>query len=316
MKKWLSYSIIALLLVVLAACGGNNEADQKEKDPQQTEQTAEQSVTLKDARNKEITLEKQPKRIVSLMPSNTEIVYELGLEKELVGVTSNDDYPASVEEKEQVGDMNVNAEKVIALNPDLVLAHGSSMGLSDEAFKQIENAGIALFVVKDATDFNTAYESIESIGKLTGKTEEAKKTVSDMKEKVAAIEEKAKTIKNEDRKKVWIEVSPAPEIYTTGKGTFMDEMLSMIGAENVAGNEEGWVKLSEEKVVELNPDTIVTTYQGDTNEIVNRPAWSDITAVKEKQIAHLDPNKTNRPGPRIVEGLEELAKAVYPEVYN
>ncbi|AQX55168.1 ABC transporter substrate-binding protein [Priestia flexa] len=313
MKKWLSSVIVAMFLVVLAACGATDEGS---KQTEQTKQSEEQAVTVKDARGEEVTVEQAPKKIVSLMPSNTEIVYELGLEKELIGVTSNDDYPASVKEKEQVGDMNINAEKVIALNPDLVLAHGSSMGMSDEVFKQIESAGIPLFVVNDATDFNTVYETIGNIGKLTNKTDEADKTVKEMKAAVSEIEEKAKEIKDEDRKKVWVEVSPAPEIYTTGKGTFMDEMIKIIGAENVAGNEEGWVKLSEEKVVELNPDTIVTTYDGDANEIKNRPAWSDITAVKENQIVNVDSNKTNRPGPRIVEGLEEFAKAVYPEVYN
>lgn len=241
MKKWLSYSIIALLVIVLAACGAGSQSNSDKKTKQDTAQTSQAAfpVKVKDARDKEITLKKQPKKIVSLMPSNTEIVYALGLEKELVGVTSNDDYPKSVKKKAQVGDMNVNAEKVIALNPDLVLAHASSMGVSDEVFKQIESAGIPVFVVKDSTTFDTVYDSITQIGKLTGKTKEANQTIKDMKEKVASIEKKAKTISKEDRKKVWIEVSGAPEIYTTGKGTFMNEMLTMIGADNVAASEKG-----------------------------------------------------------------------------
>ncbi|MDC7770593.1 ABC transporter substrate-binding protein [Priestia megaterium] len=318
MKKWLSYSIIALLVIVLAACGAGNQSNSDKKTKQDTEQTLQAvfPVKVKDARDKEITLKKQPKKIVSLMPSNTEIVYALGLEKELVGVTSNDDYPKSVKKKAQVGDMNVNAEKVIALNPDLVLAHASSMGVSDEVFKQIESAGIPVFVVKDSTTFDTVYDSITQIGKLTGKTKEANQTIKDMKEKVASIEKKAKTISKEDRKKVWIEVSGAPEIYTTGKGTFMNEMLTMIGADNVAASEKGWVKFSEEQVVKLNPDVIIATYDADKNEIMKRPAWSSMTAVKEGNIEKVDQNKINRLGPRIVDGLEDLAKAVYPEVYN
>lgn len=318
MKKWLSYSIIALLVIVLAACGAGSQSNSDKKTKQDTEQTSQDAfpVKVKDARDKEITLKKQPKKIVSLMPSNTEIVYALGLEKELVGVTSNDDYPKSVKKKAQVGDMNVNAEKVIALNPDLVLAHASSMGVSDEVFKQIESAGIPVFVVKDSTTFDTVYDSITQIGKLTGKTKEANQTIKDMKEKVASIEKKAKTISKEDRKKVWIEVSGAPEIYTTGKGTFMNEMLTMIGADNVAASEKGWVKFSEEQVVKLNPDVIIATYDADKNEIMKRPAWSSMTAVKEGNIEKVDQNKINRLGPRIVDGLEDLAKAVYPEVYN
>ncbi|WP_110111901.1 helical backbone metal receptor [Bacillus sp. CGMCC 1.16541] len=322
MKKWLLSFVAALAIVSLAACG-DTEQKQQSNEETKTEQEATKGdfpLTLTDARDEEVTLEKEPKQIVSLMPSNTEILFELGLDEEIAGVTNFDNYPEEATKKEKVGDMNFNAEKIISLNPDLVLAHASSMGTSPEAFQQIESAGIPLFVVKDATNFESVYETITDIGTLTGQVEEANELIQTMESEVKAISQKGQTIAKENQKSVWVEVSPAPDIYTTGKGTFMDEMLSIIGAQNIADSEEGWVKVSEEKAVQLNPDVIITTYgyytENATEQVMNRPAWKDVTAVKEKAVVDVNSDTVTRSGPRLVEGLQELAKAVYPEVYK
>ncbi|MBM7701987.1 ABC transporter substrate-binding protein [Metabacillus iocasae] len=322
MKKWLLSLIAALLLFSLAACGNQDQTNESNKKEEGQEELVQDGfpLTLKDARDKEVTLEKEPKQIISLMPSNTEILFELGLNEEIAGVTNFDNYPEEATKKEKVGDMNVNTEKVISLNPDLVLAHASSMGASPEAFQQIENAGIPLFVVKDATNFESVYETISNIGTLTGQIEEADQLIKAMKDEVEAISVKGQAIAKEDQKSVWVEVSPAPDIYTTGKGTFMDEMLSLIGAKNVADSEDGWVQISEEKAVQFNPDVIITTYgyytENATEQVMNRPAWKDVTAVKEKAVVDVNSDTVTRSGPRLVEGLQELAKAVYPEVYK
>ncbi|HWO98878.1 MAG TPA: ABC transporter substrate-binding protein [Bacillus sp. (in: firmicutes)] len=324
LKKMRLFMLFAALMVFLGACGstsGQNETKQ-EQETKQTEANSEQAfpVTMKDARGEDITIEEKPKKIVSLIPSNTEVLFELGLNDEIVGVSNYDNYPKEALKKEKVGDMTVNVEKVISLQPDVVFAHGSAMGSSPEAFKQLEDAGIKVFVIEDATSFEQVYNSIITLGTLTGKKAEAEKIVGEMKAEVAEIKEKASTIKEEDRKVVWVEVSGEPEIYTTGKGTFMDEMLTMIGAKNAAGSEKGWVMMSEEKVVQLNPDVIVTTYgyydKEATQKVLKRPGWKNVTAVKEKKVVDVDSDKVTRSGPRLTEGLQELAKAVYPEVYN
>ncbi|MEW4283491.1 ABC transporter substrate-binding protein [Priestia koreensis] len=319
-KKFKVYALVLFLVAFLAACGNSGQDASPKKDSGDQKQEQAFPLTKKDAAGNEITLKKKPTKIISLMPSNTEILFALGLDKEVAGVTTNDTYPEAATKKEKVGDMNVNVEKIISMQPDLVLAQGSSMGMSGEAYKQLGDAGVPVFVVEEAKSFDQVYDTIETVGELTGKEKEASNIVDDMKQDVKDVKDKASSIKKEDRKKVWVEVSGPPEIYTTGKGTFMDEMLSTIGADNVAGDQEGWVKLSEEKAVQLNPDAIITTYgaytKGAVEQLLSRPAWKNVTAVKDKAVTDVDGDLVTRPGPRLAEGLKEIAKAVYPDVYK
>ena len=221
MKKIYAY-IFALLLSIglLVGCGAgeetktsdNNQETQTEQNEKgsETEQTEKSDfpVTIKDATDEEVVIQKKPERMVSLMPSNTEIAFELGLGDEIIGVTDNDTYPEEALEKEKVGGMEFNVEKIISLKPDLVLAHGGSMGMSSEGLGQLKDAGITVLVVNDAKTFADVYDSIEMIGKATGTVEEAEKLVNDMKSKVEEIQEKAAAVKEEDMKKVYVEVDP------------------------------------------------------------------------------------------------------------
>ncbi|WP_247739053.1 ABC transporter substrate-binding protein [Bacillus sp. 165] len=295
-------------------------AAEPKKESEQIQGNTAFPITVTDAMNKEVTIEKKPKRIVSLIPSNTEIAYVLGLENEIVGVSDNDNYPESVNKKEKVGGMEVNIEKVISLQPDLVLAHASAMGTSKEGLQQLESAGIPVVVVNNADNFEDVYKSIQLIGKATGTSDKAATVIQDMKDKLAGIEEKAKTIEESKRANVWIEVSPAPEIYTAAKGTFMNAMLEVIGAKNTASSKEGWVQFTEEEVVKLNPDVIITTYgyyvPNASEQVMNRPAWKNVTAVKEKKVYDVNSDLVTRPGPRVIEGVEDLAKAIYPDTFN
>ena len=212
-------------------------------------------LTLTDAVGNEITLEKAPATIVSMMPSNTEILFELGLADEIVGVNDYDDYPAEALEKEKIGGMEFNVEKIVAMNPEIVFAHESGLGIGEEGLQQIRDAGIPVFVVKNAANFEETYTTIETIGKATGKTVEAEKIITDMKAKVEEVLAKIATVEN--KKTVFVETSPAPEIYTPGKNTFMDQMLEMIGAENIAADQEGWFMMDPEEIVNRNPDVII-----------------------------------------------------------
>jgi iron complex transport system substrate-binding protein len=315
---------LVVMTLFLGACAGELDKAETKKEPEteKEERNVEQGfpVTMQDARGEEVTIETKPEKIVSLMPSNTEVLFELGLDDEITGVSNYDNYPKEALEKEKVGDMAVNVEKIISLQPDVVFAHGSTMGSALDAFTLLEDAGIRVFVIEDAGSFEQVYNSIITLGILTGKQVQGEKLVSDMKAKVADIEAKAASIPEKDEKVVWAEVSGAPEIYTTGKGTFMDEMLDIIGAKNAAGSETGWVMLAEEKAVQLNPDVIITTYgyydKEAIQKVLKRPAWQNVTAVKEKRVIDVDSDKVTRSGPRLTEGLQELAEAVYPEVYN
>ncbi|MED4271926.1 ABC transporter substrate-binding protein [Geobacillus stearothermophilus] len=319
MKRWTWPAVVAvffLLAAVLVGCssGANSNAQPAKKEEPKTEQAAF-PVTVKDGLGEDVTIKAEPKKIVSLIPSNTEIAYALGLGDKIVGVSDFDNYPEDVKTKTKIGGMEFNVEKIISLKPDLVLAHASSAHNSRDGLKQLKDAGITVLVVNDAKSFDDVYASIDLIGKATGTTDKAKQVIDEMKEKLAKIKEKAKQIPADKQANVWIEVSPPPQIYTAGKGTFMDEMLQVISAKNVAGSLEGWPMVTEEKAVAYKPDVIITTYGG-AKQVFARAAWKDVPAVKNKRVYDVNTDLVSRPGPRLVEGVEELAKAVYPDVFK
>ncbi|KMY29080.1 iron ABC transporter substrate-binding protein [Lysinibacillus xylanilyticus] len=321
MKKIWKIGLSAFLaLGLLAACNTKEATNEKPSSSEQQETTKVDQATfpmkITDATGKDITLEEPPEKIVSLIPSNTEILFGLGLNDEIVGVTDNDDYPAEATKKDKVGGMDYNVEKIIALSPDIVFAHASGMGNSKGAIEQLEAAGVKVFVVADAKNFNETYTTIEQLGQATGKLEEAKKIVANMKAKVKEIETKLDGV---EPKKVFVESSDEPQIYTTGKGTFMNEMLEMIHAENVAADVNDWYQIDAEQIITKNPDVIVVAYNyvpDILKKIPQRAGFETITAVKNKAIVQVDENITSRQGPRLADGLEELAKAVYPEEFK
>ncbi|GAB0169032.1 ABC transporter substrate-binding protein [Lysinibacillus sp. CTST325] len=321
MKKIWKIGLSAFLAIgVLAACNTKEATNEKPLSSEQQETTkvdqATFPMTITDATGKEITLEAPPEKIVSLIPSNTEILFGLGLNNEIVGVTDNDDYPPEATKKDKVGGIDYNIEQIIALTPDIVFAHASGMSYSKGAIEQLEAAGVKVFVVADAKNFNETYTTIEQLGRATGKLEEAKKMVANMKAKVEEVETKLKGV---EPKKVFVESSDEPQIYTAGKGTFMNEMLEMIHAENVAADVNDWYPIEAEQIIAKNPDVIVVAYNYVPNiltKIPQRPGFETITAVKNKAIVQVDESTTSRQGPRLADGFEELAKAVYPEAFK
>lgn len=322
MKK-VSTSILSMLLAagVLAGCGEEKAAPEKEQtNPPKETQEAAFPVTIKDGAGKEVVIDEDPERIVSLIPSNTEIAFELDLDKEIVGVTDNDTYPEEVANIEKVGGMEFNVEKIISLNPDLVLAHASGAHNSKDGLKQLEDAGIDVLVVNNAQNFDEVYESIEMIGQATGKAKEADEIVTDMKEDIVDIEKKAEAITEDEMKNVFVEVSPAPEMYTPGNNTFMNEMLEMIHVKNASADLDGWKAITEEAVIQKNPDVIITTYgyytEKPIEQVLSRKGWENVSAIKNKEVHDVHADLVNRTGPRLTEGLEQLAEAVYPDVFK
>jgi iron complex transport system substrate-binding protein len=322
MKKFWQLALTSLLAISLLTACGQNEAQPKENTTEnssaQEENVAQYPMTLKDVTGNEITLEEAPKAIVSMIPSNTEILYALGLNEEIVGVSDYDNYPEEAATKEKIGGVEFNVEKIISLNPDLVLAHESALGTWDAGLQQLRDAGVQVYTVTNAETFDATFETIHEIGEATGKTEEATKIVEDMKAKIKEVQEKVAKV--DTKKKVLVEVSPEPEIYTPAGNTIMNEMLGMINAENLVADLEGWIKIDPEEIVKRNPDVIVTTYgnytPGAVDLVLNRNGFSEVSAVKNKAVYNLDADITGRMGPRLSDGLELVAKAVYPEAFN
>lgn len=321
MKKLVSLLFLMLLSVgVMIGCS-NSTKEESASNSKETKQATAQAfpVTITDASGEKVTIKEEPKRIVSVIPSNTETAFALGLGDKMVGVSDYDTYPKETKDIEKVGGLDINAEKVVALKPDLVLAHATKMS-SKGGVEQLRKMGLTVLVVNDAKNFAKVYDSIKMVGQATGKNEAASKMVADMQGKVKDIQEKAKAVTADERKKVLIEVSPLPAIYSPGKNTFMDEMLQIINADNVAGELDGWKVMDEESIIAANPDVIITTHgyrTKDANkEVLKRSGWEDITAIKNKQVFSVNSDLLDHPGPRLVEGVEELGKAIYPDIFG
>lgn len=329
MKKIWQLLLTAMLAVLLlAACGNDTKKEETPVDSDKaTEETNNQDqaegagetsypYTINDAAGEDVTFESAPEKVITLVPSNTEILFGIDAGDKVIAVTENDDYPEEATKLDTVGDYTVNVEKVISLEPDAVFAHEMMMSSSEEGLNQIRDAGIPVIVVPTAETFDETYESIKIFGEIMNKNEEAKKVIEDMQAKVEQIKEKAADIT--DKKRVFIENSDVPEIYAPGGGTFPQQFLDIINAENIV-TEEGWVMISPEKIVDENPDVIVVMYSyvpDIIESIKKRDGFDTVTAVKEDQIVQVDEDITSRTGPRLADGLEAFAKAVYPEVFG
>lgn len=270
-------------------------------------------ITVKDGVGNVITLEAEPQRIISLAPSHTEVLYALGLGDRVVGVTEYCDYPPEAADKPKVGDFaNADLELVVGLEPDLVLATTMHMA---ETVPALQNRGVTVFVI-DPQAVSDVLDAISRIGQITGSDETAEALISDMQARIDAVQEK---VKDAPRPKVFWELGA--ELYTVGPNTFIDDLIALAGGENVAADADTpWPQLSVEAIILKDPDVIVLADHnyGQTAEMVKeRPGWEDIGAVKEGNIIEIvDDDIVSRPGPRLVEGVEFLAKALHPDLFE
>nr|WP_307847848.1 ABC transporter substrate-binding protein [Metabacillus bambusae] len=326
MKKWLFLSIMVMMISVFTIACGNAEdkaTDEKEttlksEATNEGETKATFPVTVTDGTGEEVTIESEPKTIVSVIPSNTEITFALGQGDKVIGVDNYSNYPPDVEKIEKIGDQQLDVEKILALQPGLALVTEFQHENNPDILKQFKEAGIDVIVIGSAESFENVYNTITLIGQVTGATKEADTIVKEMKDRLAEIKEQAKAVT--EKKAVWVEVSPAPDIFTTGQDTFMHEMLEVINATNTAGEQKGWVKMTEEEIVTLNPDVIITTYgyyvENPAEGVLNRAGWEEVPAIKDKQVFDVNNDTVTRPGPRLIDGVETLAKLIYPEIFD
>src|SRR5699024_4484683 len=254
-------------------------------------------------------------RIISLMPSNTEILYELGLEKRIIGVSTVDDYPKEVKNKKQFDAMKLNKEKLLKAKPDLILAHESQKATSADILDTLKDNGVKVVYVKDAQSINKMYDTFKQIGKVTDKEKEAEKLIKETKQNIKEV--KASVPEDTKSERVFMEVSSEPEIYTAGKNTFFDDMLTQLNAKNSFADLDGWSKVSKEDIIKENPDVMIST-MGLSKEayqkvLQQRGGFNEINAVQENRVESVDGNKISRPGPRIDDGLKALKKAIYKE---
>lgn len=332
MKTWWNKSLVVVMItaltVMLAACGGTAADNKTQDNNQAAEQTdntttpdsSEQSLkttyplTVKDATGEEFTFDKAPERIVSVSPAETESLFALGLDQEIVGVSDYDDYPQAATTKPKMGGITKpNEEAIIAANPDIVF---TGISMKEDVVKKFRDLGISIFKV-DPKSYDDVISNIELYGQITDRQQEAKDIVDNMKKVREDVQAAVKDAA--EKKKVYVEFSPG---WTVGKGEFMNELIEIAGAENIAATETGWININEENIIKSNPDVILYSaglIDTETNKpleelIKNRQGWDQITAVKDNHVIGVDSNLISRPGPRVADGLKEVAKAIYPDL--
>lgn len=271
------------------------------------------AIAVTDMAGRAVTLDAPAEKIVALTAADCEILYAIGAGDKLVGRGEYCNYPQDILSVPTVQSGNeTNIEQIIALQPQLVIL--SIMAQTKEQVSALEAAGIKVFA-SDAQNIEGVYEGIALIGQLVGKSAEAEVVVGQMKASFADITAK---VTGNGEKTVYFEVSPLQYgLWTAGKGTFMDEIATMLGLKNAFADVTGWGEVSEEQVIERNPDYIVTVamYFGEgttpVEEILSRKGWENMEAIKNSAVYNADSNEISFPGPRLVNAAEKLYAFVY-----
>lgn len=277
------------------------------------EETLEYPITVLDDTGYQVTLDKEPDKIISLAPGNTEILFALGLSEKIIGVDNYSNYPEEAESIEKIGDaFNLNMEKIIELEPDLIL----TLKGNEEAISEFLDLGIAVYTL-DVNNMDNVLEDISEIGKLTNSLYEVEELLSEMRGEIKRIKNLVADVSEEEKPKVFYMVWNEP-IMSAGKGTFINDLIEQANGINIVESDglEGWLEYSLERLIEHNPDVIIApkSLAPTPETITNDERFSSIKAVLENRVVIVDDDPVTRIGPRIVEGFLQIAQALYPYI--
>lgn len=266
-------------------------------------------ITITDMFGREVTLEGPITRILAMEPSDCEILCSLGCEAALVGRGMYCDYPASILELPAVqSGVNTNLEEILALNPQVVIMSG--MTPTEELVQLLEQNGVRVIYI-NADSIAEVYEAIRLLGTVMGKNAEAEAIIADMQ---GTFDEIAAKCEKTD-KTIYFEVMPLEwGLWSAGTGTFMHELAEICGMQNAFADIEGWQAVSQEQVIERNPDYIVlVTGMGETavDEVLGRAGWGDMDAVRNAAVYNADSYALTRPAPRLKEAAIDLYNFLY-----
>ena len=292
---------LALMLLGLSACGGT------------------QPIEVEDSTGITLVLDEIPQRIVSLAPSTTEILFAVGAGDQVVGREDYANYPEEALALPSIGDTysGLNTEAILALEPDLVVvAHLTS----PEQIQSLKDVGLQVFAVPNPTNISEMYDSLRLVAKVTGHEEEVETLIESLTQRVDAVTELVDQAESTPAVYYQLDSTDPSAPWTSGPGTFIDSLITMAGGRNVAGSLEGaWVQISSEELIAQNPEVILLgdALWGTTPEMVaDRPGWDAIDAVVNGRIHPFNDDLASRPGPRLVDGLEEMARLIHPELFE
>jgi iron complex transport system substrate-binding protein len=299
--------MLTLLAMLLAACGPAAAPGAR-------------PTTLTDGIGRTVTVDLPAQRILSLAPANTEMLFAVGAGSQVVGRDSYSDYPPDAKTVPDIGGMvgTLNTELLLSKKPDLVLA---SPLTPPEQIADLDKAGLRTYVMPNPKSFDDLYANLETIGKLTGREKEAGTLVDSLKARVKAVTDKVANVTDKPIVYYELDATDPTAPYTSGPDTFVDLLIRTAGGENFGANLKGdWVQVSVETLLTRQPDFIVlgdNTYGGVTPaQVKARAGWEALNAVKQDKIVIFDDNTVSRPGPRLVDGLETMAKLLHPELFK
>jgi iron complex transport system substrate-binding protein len=303
--------ILLTLLLALAACAA--PASAPPGSPQPTP-----PLTLTDDAGRAVEVPAQAARIVSLAPSNTEIVCALDACDRVVGVTDFDDYPPEVADRQKVViGAQVDVEKVVAAHPDLILAAGNEL-TPTAVIEQLTRLGYPVLTLYPES-LDEVYGDIGLVGRAIDRTDAAAGLVDQMRQRVDAV---TRAVAGAQRPRTFYEVGVFEGvIYTAGDGSFLASLIDLAGGEPVTGEARS-TSISIEQLVSADPQLIIlgdSSYDSTitATSVADRPGWGEMTAVHDGHVVpYPDDLVTTRPGPRVVDGLEALARVVHPEAFD
>ena len=299
--------LFTLLIVLLAACA-----------PQAAATDSSTALTFTDSLGREIELDGPVQRVLSMAPSNTEILFAIGAGSQVVGRDSLSDYPADAADITDIGSTfeALNTESIVSLKPDLVLAAEIN---TPEQVKQLEDLGLTVYYLKNPVTLEEMYDNLAIVAQLTGHEDEAAALTESLKARVAVVDEKIAPLSSRPGVFYELDATDPAKPYTAGKGTFITLLIDRAGGYNIASDIEGYPQFSLEQVVTADPAFIIlgdARYGVSPESIAQRPGWENLSAVKNGNVVPFNDDLASRPGPRLVDALEELAKILRPGLFE
>ncbi len=273
-------------------------------------------ITLVDDLGRSVTVSQRPQRIISIAPSTTEILFSLELAQKIIGVDRFSDFPAAAKSKPQVGGMvTPDFERIASLRPDLILATG---GEQKGAVESAARLGFVVFALNPST-VEGALQSILTVGRLTGTSLAAWEVTIRLRQRIRAVTSKTRGLSMQQRPSVFWIIWPEP-LMTAGPRTFVHDLLTLSGGRNIAADVVGprdYPLFSLEAIVSTNPDVIISTNDahGAVGDLKAKEGWKELKAVKAGRVYFLNGDLVYRPGPRLVDGLEVIARLLHPELF-
>lgn len=321
MKKRILSSL--LLLALLAACAPAAVATQAPPtvavEPTAAPAVIDTSISLTDDLGRAVTLEAPAVRVVSMAPSNTELLFAVGAGDQVVGRDPYSNFPEEALAVADIGDTyaSLNTEFILSLEPDLVLAAGIT---PPEQVDQLEQLGITVYWLGNPTDLEGLYRNLETVGILTGREQEALAAIDELSARADAVLATVSGVT--DKPTVFYEVdgqSDPNAPFTAGAGTFIDLIINLAGGVNVVGDQNGYIAYSIEDLLVADPDVILLgdfAWGATVESVAARSGWGALSAVTNEQVHPFNDDHMTRPGPRLINALEELAQLLHPDLFQ